>query len=121
MPAPSKSRKRTAELRGRVAEGVAALWLRAKGYRILSMRFRAQGGEIDIVAQKGGALVFAEVKLRPTIEEARLAVTPGNQRRIRAAADSWLALRERRADVPMRYDIVAVCPRGLRHFRDAFR
>jgi putative endonuclease len=121
MPAPSRFARQRAEARGRLAELAAAWLLRLKGYRILAERFRARGGEIDIVARRGGVLVFAEVKLRGDLEAARLAVTDGNQRRIRAAADAWLARHERRADVPLRYDIVAVSPRGLRHIKDAFR
>lgn len=121
MPAPSSSSRRKAEKAGRLAETVAALFLIAKGYRLLAQRFSAPGGEIDLVARKKDELVFVEVKLRKSLEEARLAVTPGNQSRIRAAADSWLARKARRMDMPLRYDIVALSPRGIRHIRDAFR
>ncbi len=121
MPAPSNSKRKSAERKGRLAEFAATLFLALKGYRILAQRFRAQGGEIDIVTRKRDGLVFVEVKFRPSAEEARLAVTPSNQRRIKTAAGGWLAQHERRIDVPMRYDIVALSPRGLRHFRDAFR
>jgi putative endonuclease len=121
MPAPSTSRRQRAERRGRLAEWAAAALLTVKGYRIVARRFKARGGEIDIVARKSGVLVFTEVKLRRDIETARLAVTPSNQRRIRDAASAYLARRHKRLDVPMRYDIVAVTPRGLRHFQDAFR
>jgi Holliday junction resolvase-like predicted endonuclease len=38
--------------RGRAAEWKAALWLRAKGYRILARSFRVAGGELDIVARE---------------------------------------------------------------------
>lgn len=121
MPAPSNSKKKQAEARGRLAEIVAVLFLVLKGYRILATRFRAAGGEIDIVARQRGVLIFVEVKQRPTTEDARLAVTTTNQRRIKSAADAWLAKRARRSDVPLRYDIIAISPQALRHFRDAFR
>ena len=39
-----------AERRGRLAEGAAALFLAMKGYRILSRRFRAREGEIDLAS-----------------------------------------------------------------------
>ncbi|GGY37485.1 YraN family protein [Parvularcula lutaonensis] len=121
MPAPSSSRRRSAEKAGRLAETLAALFLVAKGYRLLAQRFVARGGEIDLVTRKAGTLVFVEVKLRRTLEEARLAVTPRNAARIRAAADAYLARKALRTDLPLRYDIVAVSPRGIRHIRDAFR
>lgn len=121
MPAPSRSRRKTAERSGRIAETVAALILVFKGYRLLAQRFQGPGGEIDLVMRKGPTLVFVEVKFRRELETARLAVTPGNQARIRSAARTWLARRERSLDLPLRYDILALSPRGFRHHRDAFR
>jgi putative endonuclease len=120
MPAPSPSRTK-AERRGRLAESLAALLLTLKGYRVLDMRFKARGGEIDIVARKRGVLIFTEVKLRADLETARLAVTTTNQSRIKSAAAAYLARHHRRLDHPLRYDIVAVSPRGVRHIKDAFR
>ncbi|NNU16122.1 YraN family protein [Parvularcula sp. ZS-1/3] len=121
MPAPSRSRRQEAERQGRIAETLATILLMLKGYRILAQRFRAQGGEIDIVAKKSGTLIFVEVKKRTSTEAARLSVTPRNQQRIRAAANQWLARKAKRIDVPIRYDIVAAGTFSLRHFRDAFR
>lgn len=121
MPAPSRSRRQEAERKGRIAETLAAILLMLKGYRILARRFRAHGGEIDIVAKKSRTLVFVEVKKRTSTEAARLSVTPRNQQRIKVAANQWLAQNATRIDVPMRYDIIAAGTFSLRHFRDAFR
>mgnify|MGYP001481620910 CR=1 FL=1 len=55
---------------GRRAEAWAALWLMAKGYRILGFRLRTRLGEIDLLAQKGRALAVVEVKQRATVEAA---------------------------------------------------
>lgn len=121
MPAPSSLQRQAAEKSGRLAETASLIWLMLKGYRIKAQRFVAPGGEIDLVAEKGGALVFIEVKYRQDAKTARLAVTPGNQRRIKSAADTWLARKARRLDVPLRYDIIAASPFRLRHIRDAFR
>lgn len=114
-------RRRRAERRGRIAETAAALLLRAKGYSILAQRFAAPGGEIDIVARRGGVLVFAEVKFRRSLAEARLAVTARGRARIKSASAAWLARRGERMDVPLRFDLIAVSPRGIRHLPDAFR
>jgi len=121
MPAPSSSRRQQAEQRGRVAEFFAANALRLKGYRILAERFSAPGGEIDIIAGRGSTLIFVEVKYRKSLEEARLAVTPRNQQRIKSAALTWLARKSHRLDVPLRFDIVALSPWRICHHRDAFR
>jgi len=49
---------------GRIGEDIAALFLQLKGYRVVARNLRTRSSELDIVAQKAGCLVFAEVKLR---------------------------------------------------------
>jgi len=66
---------------GILAEHLATLILRLKGYRILAHRFAIREGEIDLVARRGDTLAFIEVKVRPTIDEARLAIDAGKRRR----------------------------------------
>ena len=44
------------------AETVAADYLLEKGYRVLHRRYRAAGGEIDLIAADGDCCVFVEVK-----------------------------------------------------------
>ncbi len=45
-------------------ENRACSFLTAKGYRILTTRYRLKLGEIDIIAQDGNVIVFVEVKTR---------------------------------------------------------
>jgi len=61
---PPKTRRQIAENAGRKAENYAAFYLRLKGYQILEKRFKTRQGEIDLIARKGGVLVFTEVKKR---------------------------------------------------------
>jgi putative endonuclease len=49
---------------GRAAEEAAAVMLRREGYRVLARNLVTPYGEIDIVAERKGALVFVEVKAR---------------------------------------------------------
>lgn len=114
-------KRRKAERRGHLSEYLAALFLLAKGYRILAIRYRTRLGEIDIVARKGDLAVFVEVKARREEQGAIDAVGFAAQTRIRAASDLWLAKRTDAARLSQRYDIVAVLPGRLpRHFPDAF-
>ena len=53
-------RQRTGEL----GEGLAARRLESEGYRVLERRSRTPHGEIDLVCERGGTLVFAEVRTR---------------------------------------------------------
>lgn len=110
-----------AERTGRRAEALAAALLLLKGYAVLARRFRAGGGEVDIVARKKRTLVFVEVKTRATIEEALDAVTARGRRRIESAARSFAARRPRLAGDAFRYDVVAVAGWRCRHFVDAWR
>src|ERR1700760_4881707 len=68
------------------AEGRAAAFLFAKGYRILAKRFRSPHGEIDLIVRRRNLLAFVEVKARATLDEAAFAVTPRQQARIIDAA-----------------------------------
>jgi putative endonuclease len=114
-------RRRRAERRGRLSEYVAALFLMARGYRILAMRYRTPVGEIDIIARKRDLVVFVEVKARRIERDAVDAVGHATQHRIRSASDLWLARRHDAHLLSQRYDIVAISPWSLpRHFQDAF-
>src|SRR6266851_5782557 len=55
------------------AESRAAVYLMAKGYRILAKRFRTPYGEIDIVARRRNLVAFVEVKARASLDEAAYA------------------------------------------------
>jgi putative endonuclease len=49
---------------GIASEYIAALYLKCKLYKILSIRYRCPFGEIDIIAKKGTCIIFIEVKKR---------------------------------------------------------
>ena len=119
---PVKAAARVAAFRtGLSAEGRAAAFLMAKGYRILAKRFRTRYGEIDIVARKRDLLVFVEVKARASLDDAAYAVTLRQQRRIIAAAQAWLMAHPEHADFDLRFDAVLIAPRRLpRHLSAAF-
>src|ERR671935_876306 len=79
--------------RGRAAERRVRLHYVLRGYRVLAVNARAGGNELDIVARRGGRLVFCEVKARTSTAFADPldAIGPEKQRRIRRAAEAWLA------------------------------
>jgi putative endonuclease len=119
-PSPPEQRKQ-AERRGRWSEWGAALFLMAKGYRILAMRYRVRSGEVDIIARCGDVIAFVEVKSRRDMMAAVDAVTLASQNRIRSAGDHWLSRQPDAARLSLRYDIVAVMPwKWPHHFKDAF-
>jgi putative endonuclease len=110
---------------GDKGERVAAAYLEGKGYRILHRNYRFGRGEIDLIARKGGTIVFVEVKTRSSDShgEPEEAVTPAKVRQIRKVASAYLAQR-RIGECDCRFDVIAVLPRegGLtvRHTEDIF-
>jgi putative endonuclease len=120
--APVKAPARIAAFRtGLSAEARAAVFLIAKGYRILARRFRTPYGEIDIVARRLNLLAFIEVKARASLDDAAYAVTPRQQRRIIDAAQAWLMAHPEHAEFDLRFDAILIAPRRLpRHLLAAF-
>jgi putative endonuclease len=117
---PAEARRR-ANRTGRRAEWVAALLLTLKGYRIIARGFTVTGGEIDIVARRGSVLVFVEVKARPGLDEALLAVDGVKRRRVARAAAVWLARNPWAASLDFRGNAVLMAPKHWpRHVIDAF-
>jgi putative endonuclease len=49
---------------GHAGESVAASFLEKQGYIILERNYRTPYGEIDLIIQRGDAIVFTEVKTR---------------------------------------------------------
>ena len=95
--------------RGRVGEQLAESYLReTMGWRILERNWSCRRGEIDIIAEDHGVIVFIEVKARDsrTEHDPETAVDFGKRTRLRAAARSYLAKWD--STVPYRYDVVAV-------------
>jgi putative endonuclease len=113
--------RRAARAYGLEAETLAALWLRARLYTILDRNYRIKGGEIDIVARRGRTIAFVEVKARGEFEEAVVALTPMKQRRIRRAANRWVATHPWAMGYTLRADAIFIARGKLpRHLENAF-
>ncbi|MEX2212187.1 MAG: YraN family protein [Gaiellaceae bacterium] len=95
---------------------------RLRGYRILAANAWAGGNEVDLVARRGRRLVFCEVKERGREDFGAPVdyVHPEKQRRVRRAAEAWLAARPELDELEISFDVVTVGPEGLRRTADAF-
>jgi putative endonuclease len=76
---------------GRWGEQAAADFLTAKGYTISARNVRTPYGEIDLIAQKDGFTVFAEVKARTSssLGPPEIAVTPRKQQHMLSCAGHY--------------------------------
>ncbi|MFC6197993.1 YraN family protein [Ponticaulis profundi] len=119
----ARDSRREAEKRGRWAEQLAAVYLMAKGYKILARRARTPLGELDLVCRKGSVIAIVEVKQRRDQTAGLHAVTQAGWSRIGRAADLWLARDRRDAyGLDRRFDLVLItAPLRIFHFKDHWR
>ena len=82
-----------AKLLGRWGEAQVADWLRQQGWRVLASGWQCRFGEIDLIAENGQYISFAEVKLRKSDQfaPARAFVDARKQAKLRTTAELYLA------------------------------
>lgn len=88
---------------------MAARHLRTAGLTILARNFRGRGGEIDLIAEHRGTIVFVEVRLRQhgDFGGAAASISPAKRGRIVRTAREWLQTEGNRfAGRPSRFDAV---------------
>lgn len=106
---------------GARAEALCAGLLEAAGLKVVARNWRCRLGEIDLIAQEGATLVFAEVRMRAAARfgGAGESVTAAKRARLVAAARVYLS---RRPDAPCRFDVLLVDgdPAHVRWIRNAF-
>lgn len=97
--------------RGEQVEQQVASWLAEQGLALVASNQHAKGGEIDLVMQDGGTLVFVEVRHRRDTRYGHPleTVTAAKQRRIIKAARFYL--QTQRLSCPCRFDVVGVTGR----------
>ena len=91
------------------SESRARRHYRLRGYRILGANVWMAGYELDLVVRRGRSLAFVEVKSKSGtgFGSPGEMVTPEKQRRIRQAAQAWLAKNPEHAGCAIRFDVVA--------------
>jgi putative endonuclease len=89
------------------AEDLCADLLRASGLRLLERNWRCRHGEIDLIAEERGTLVFAEVRMRSSgaFGGAAESITGAKQAKIVAAARLYLS---RKPESACRFDVFLV-------------
>ncbi|MGN0464439.1 MAG: YraN family protein [Acutalibacteraceae bacterium] len=111
--------------KGNMGEAFACGLLKSKGYNIVCRNYTSRYGEIDIIAEKDGYIVFVEVKARKirSVVSPAEAVTPEKQKKIVKA--SLMYLQSSACGLQPRYDVIAVelagnrvC--GAKHYISAF-
>ncbi|MDD7389778.1 MAG: YraN family protein [Lachnospiraceae bacterium] len=107
---------------GTCYEQQAAAWLEEQGYKILEHNYYCHLGEIDLIAEEGGYLVFLEVKYRRTAASGSAAesVNRAKQRRIYRCAQVYMKHHEISFYHPVRFDVLAIDGREVSLIKNAF-
>ena len=112
---------------GQWAEINVAQHLKLKGYSILDKNYQKKWGEIDIIAKKGGVLIFVEVKAnKKEIAgfEPELRVNSEKLRRMNRAIQTYLAHKKYPPEQEWQIDVVSLIldrDRGvarIKHFKN---
>lgn len=106
----------------------AAQWVQAQGWQVLQRNYRCKLGEIDIIAEDDGQLVFIEVRARSNrrFASAAASVDWRKQQKLVRSAALYLRSAGSRQHLPCRFDVIAFDPRQsgqdaeLRWIRSAF-
>ncbi len=117
---------RSTRERGQEAEQAAARFLERQGYRVLDRNFTTKFGEIDLICEKDGILVFVEVRsLRSRTFHPLQTLTRAKMDRVRKAAEWYLTKTKQWGNRSCRFDIVGVVRQGesweILHIPDAYR
>ena len=118
---PGSARPSTRAIGSR-AERRAVWHYRLRGYRVLATNVWIGGYELDIVVRRGRQLVFCEVKAKSGGElgDPFEMVGPEKTRRLRRAAEAWLAANPELGDCEARFDVAAERKGKLTVVPDAF-
>lgn len=102
---------------GLEGERMAVRYLKERKVMILATRFRAEDGEVDIIAKEKDITCFIEVKYRPNarLGEALEAVTEDKRRRVRNAARAYCRAHD--VHPPIRYDVMEITRAGIWHLK----
>ncbi len=110
------------KFQGAKGEELAINFLKSKNYKILEKNYSNKIGEIDIIAQDKGVLVFIEVKARETLAFGRPceAVDFRKQHKLRMTAQAYLQFKKT-PYVDCRFDVIEILgDQIIGHIENAF-
>ncbi|MDU0201375.1 YraN family protein [Paenibacillus sp. MAH-36] len=95
---------------GKLGEDAAEAFLSSKDYRILERNWRCRTGELDIIAEQAGTIVFIEVRTRRSTGRfgtAKESVDTRKQMKVKETAQFYLH-RFQKYENSVRFDVIAV-------------
>ena len=94
---------------GQKGESIAANFLQSQGYDFIARNYHCPFGEIDLIAEKDGELIFFEVKTRFDDSEIPAVETVNylKQKKLIRSAQCYLSQRKL-FDTPWRIDVLGI-------------
>jgi putative endonuclease len=111
--------------KGARGERAAEKFLISKSFRLIERNYRYGRGEIDLIFDDHGIIVFVEVKARSSdvYGEPEDSITPRKRKQIRKVAEAYL-WEKNITDTECRFDVVAIKWDGdkeiINYFENAF-
>lgn len=108
---------------GTAGEEQALEYLQLQGFSILRQNFTSKYGEIDIVAQENGTLVFVEVKSykENSLMDPLEAITPSKIKKLLKTARYYM-MRFYSEEPPSRFDVIVLSDGRVReHLKGAIK
>lgn len=104
------SRSLTTSGKGKHFEVLALKFLRKQGLRQFQLNFYCRFGEIDLIAQDAGVLVFIEVRYRKNRDHGDAAATVNfyKQQKIIRTAEHYLQKNGLTNKMPCRFDVIGI-------------
>ncbi|MFP5383269.1 MAG: YraN family protein [Gammaproteobacteria bacterium] len=109
MNTPTETTNRR-QARGALGERMARQYLESRGLRCLDSGWRCRLGELDLVMIDEDVIAFVEVRARGrgSLVSPQESVDRHKKRRVIQAARHWLMHHPREAELPARFDVVAI-------------
>ncbi len=111
---------------GRKGEEMAQQYLLRQKYKIIGKNYRCRYGEIDLIAEKKGAITFVEVKYRSTLEFGfpQESVIKRKKEKIKKVAMNYLKEHNLWDRIDCHFDVLSIYTKGeqiiVEHIKDAF-
>jgi putative endonuclease len=109
---------------GKEGEELAVRFLKKQGFRIIGKNYRTPFGEIDVIAEDGGVLVFVEVKTRSGDAFGFPFEAVDRRKRDKIKKVALCYMKKIRKEPQARFDVLSIDVEGGRkkidHIKDAF-
>jgi putative endonuclease len=107
------------QIEGDAAEDRALHYLQQQGLTLVQRNFRCKGGEIDLIMQQAGALIFVEVRKRADMRFGGAAASVTARKQVRLIIAAQVFLQRYRQPPACRFDVIAIDGAAIDWLRNA--